>query len=152
MKPLLPLVLTGLFAFPLFAEDTADTQNSDVFDSVETKDLSQFVWKKRPVVVFADNEADPRFIEQLELLREGEADLADRDVVVLLDTDPDAKSDLRLKLRPRGFMLAIIGKDGGIKLRKPFPWDVREITRSIDKMPMRKREVREQKEAAATDG
>ncbi|MEP1520793.1 DUF4174 domain-containing protein [Ascidiaceihabitans sp.] len=152
MKPLLPLVLTGLFAFPLFAEDTQDTQNSDVFDSVETKDLSQFVWKKRPVVVFADNEADPRFIEQLELLREGEADLADRDVVVLLDTDPAARSDLRLKLRPRGFMLAIIGKDGGIKLRKPFPWDVREITRSIDKMPMRKREIREQKEAAATDG
>lgn len=152
MKPLLPFVLTGLFAFPLFAEDTGNTQNSGVFDSVETKDLSQFVWKKRPVVVFADNEADPRFIEQLELLREGEADLADRDVVVLLDTDPDAKSDLRLKLRPRGFMLAIIGKDGGIKLRKPFPWDVREITRSIDKMPMRKREVREQKEAAATDG
>ena len=70
-------------------------------------------------------------------------DLEERDVVVLTDTDPNSKSELRLKLRPRGFMLAIIGKDGGVKLRKPFPWDVREITRSIDKMPMRKRELRE---------
>jgi hypothetical protein len=27
-------------------------------------------------------------------------------------------------------------------LRKPFPWDVREITRAIDKMPMRREEMR----------
>jgi hypothetical protein len=43
-------------------------------------------------------------------------------------------------------MLTLIGKDGGVKLRKPFPWDVREITRSVDKMPMRQREIRESKE------
>jgi hypothetical protein len=30
-------------------------------------------------------------------------------------------------------------------MRKPLPWDVREITRTIDKMPMRKREIREEK-------
>ncbi len=47
-------------------------------------------------------------------------------------------------MRPAGFMLVLVGKDGGIKLRKPSPWDVREITRSIDKMPMRQREIREQ--------
>jgi hypothetical protein len=40
-------------------------------------------------------------------------------------------------------MLTLIGKDGEVKLRKPFPWDVREISRSIDKMPMRQREIRE---------
>ena len=28
-----------------------------------------------------------------------------------------------------------MGKDGEIYLRKPAPWAVREITRSIDKLP-----------------
>ena len=63
-------------------------------------------------------------------------------MVVITDTDPAAKSELRTKLRPRGFMLALIGKDGTVKLRKPFPWDVRELSRTIDKMPLRKQEIR----------
>jgi DNA-binding IscR family transcriptional regulator len=66
-------------------------------------------------------------------------------VIVLTDTDPKARSALRKKLRPRGFMLVIIGKDGGVKLRKPHPWSVREITRSIDKFPSRLREVEERR-------
>jgi hypothetical protein len=49
-------------------------------------------------------------------------------------------------MRPRGFMLVLVDKEGQIELRKPFPWDVREITRSIDKMPLRQREIREAKE------
>ena len=40
--------------------------------------------------------------------------------------------------------MVLIGKDGGVKLRKPSPWSTREISRSIDKMPMRQREIREQ--------
>ena len=40
-------------------------------------------------------------------------------------------------------MLTVIGKDGGVKLRKPFPWDVRELSRSIDKMPLRQQEIRD---------
>ena len=49
----------------------------------------------------------------------------------------------RRKFRPRGFMLTLIGKDGEVELRKPFPWDVREISRSIDKMPLRQQEIRD---------
>lgn len=67
-------------------------------------------------------------------------------MIVLTDTDPAARSPLRLRMRPRGFMLVLVDKEGGIELRKPFPWDVREITRSIDKMPLRQREIREAKE------
>jgi hypothetical protein len=109
-------------------------------------DLNEFKWKQRPVVVFADSEDDPAFIEQIERLARGAEDLSERDVVVIVDTDPEARSDIRLKMRPRGFMLTLVGKDGAIKLRKPFPWSVREITRSIDKMPMRQREIREANE------
>jgi hypothetical protein len=42
-------------------------------------------------------------------------------------------------------MLVLIGKDGQIELRKPAPWDVREITRSIDKMPLREQEVEDRR-------
>ncbi|MEO0922698.1 MAG: DUF4174 domain-containing protein, partial [Pseudomonadota bacterium] len=42
-------------------------------------------------------------------------------------------------------MLALVGKDGTIKLRKPVPWDVRELSRVIDKMPMRQQEVRDRR-------
>ena len=58
---------------------------------------------------------------------------------------PDAKLPLRQRLRPRGFMLVLVGKDGVVELRKPLPWTVREITRSIDKMPIRQREVEERR-------
>ena len=36
--------------------------------------------------------------------------LIDRDVVVIADTDPAARSAIRTKLRPRGFMLVLIAK------------------------------------------
>ena len=93
-------------------------------------------------MVLADSPDDPRFLEQLRLLEERLPDLKERDVVVITDTDPSQQTDLRQALRPRGFMLVLIGKDGGIKLRKPSPWSVREISRVIDKMPMRRQEIR----------
>ncbi len=104
--------------------------------------LAPFLWRARPIVVFADTPADPAFRQQMAFLAERSGALAERDVVVIADTDPAAASELRRALRPRGFMMALVGKDGGVKLRKPFPWDVRELTRTIDKMPLRKQEVR----------
>lgn len=108
--------------------------------------LDSFQWSHRPVVVFANSPNDPRFQEQIDKLMEDPAALLDRDVVVLVDSDPARKSSLRKKLRPRGFMMVLIGKDGGVKLRKPLPWSVREISRTIDKMPMRLREVEDRRE------
>ena len=84
-------------------------------------------------------------VELPEELQDQEAALRDRDVVVLTDTDPAAKSDLRRQLRPRGFQLVLVGKDGDVKLRKPFPWTVRELNRTIDKMPLRVREIEERR-------
>lgn len=110
-----------------------------------TEDLATYQWVKRPLVVFSDTPADPRFLRQLALIEAEAQALIERDVVVLTDTDPEAQSALRTKLRPRGFILALIGKDGGIKLRKPFPWNVRELSRVIDKMPLRQQEIRERR-------
>lgn len=107
-------------------------------EDITTED---FLWQSRLVIVFADAENDPRFIEQIEQLNERPESLLERDVVVLTDTDPKARSAIRQEFRPRGFMLVLVGKDGSILLRKPFPWHAREITRSIDKTPLRQQEL-----------
>lgn len=145
MKFTLAVVLASLIPFGAWATDAAAPQEFDIIRDGENADLSEFLWIKRPVIVFADTPADPRYAEQIEYLTERLDDLRERDVVVLTDTDPSQTSALREKLRPRGFMLVLIGKDGTVYLRKPFPWSVRELSRSIDKMPMRQREIRERR-------
>ena len=143
MKRLLALVFTAFMA----SGQTALAENGTVpvlnaRDAIDVN-LKDFLWVSRLVVVLADSPNDPRFIKQMEFLAARPAELEARDVVVITDTDPDARSSVRQDLLPRGFMLVLIGKDGKPYLRKPAPWDVREITRSIDKMPLRRQEIRD---------
>ncbi len=149
MNRAITFVFLGFFAGlggMAMASDTTQKKALDLgpHDAVEIN-LQDFLWLRRPIVVFADTEADPRFQEQIELLKSRTAALEDRDVIILTDTNPQAGSEIREKLRPRGFMVVLIGKDGGVKLRKPFPWDVREFSRAIDKMPMRRQEIRDRR-------
>ena len=113
--------------------------------AAEDLEIDDFRWQARLVVVFADSPSDPAFSEQLDLLAERPLDLIERDVVVIADADPEAASPVRRRLRPRGFSVVLLDKDGRVNLRKPFPWSVREIGRSIDKMPLRQQEIRERR-------
>ena len=119
---------------------------TDLIVSAEGVSLSDFHWVKRLVVVLADSPADPRYVQQMQFLMDRPDALADRDVIIITDTDPGARTAVRRELRPRGFMLTVISKDGTIITRKPSPWDVREITRSIDKQPLRQQEVRDRRD------
>ncbi|MCG6883184.1 MAG: DUF4174 domain-containing protein [Silicimonas sp.] len=146
-----------LFAFAQVAGATDSSQpealarwqadKTVILDAADIE-LKTFKWQARPVIIFADSPNDPAFKRQLELLNARTGELVERDVVLIIDTDPETRSALRTRLRPRGFMLTLIGKDGGVKLRKPFPWDVRELTRQIDKMPIRRQEIIDEKAAA----
>jgi len=107
--------------------------------------LDDLIWLRRALIVFADSPADPRFVQQMGYITERLGDLAERDVVILTDTAGREGSDLRTRLRPRGFMLVLLGKDGTVYLRKPLPWSVREISRVIDKMPLRQQEMRDRR-------
>lgn len=99
-------------------------------------------WKARLVVVFADAPGNPSFIRQMRALESGVTQLVERDVVVITDTDPAAASAWRRTLRPEGFSLVLIDLDGTVMLRKPVPWDIREISRAIDRFPLRRQELR----------
>ncbi|MEM8870455.1 MAG: DUF4174 domain-containing protein [Pseudomonadota bacterium] len=112
-----------------------------VATDVTLPDLAELKWVSRPIVIFADSAADPRLAQQLAQFEANQADLDERDVVVLVDTDPGTLSELRRKFRPRDFNILVIGKDGEVKYRKPNPITVREVSRLIDRMPMRQQEM-----------
>ena len=139
MKRLQILVLA------VFLPISAAAQEARVLPVLDARGvtMAEFLWLKRPVVVFADSPNDPAFATQLEFLAEQPEALLERDVVVIVDTNPSAASFFRQKLRPRGFSLVLMDKDGGIEIRKPRPWDVREITRAIDKFPLARQEMLE---------
>lgn len=103
---------------------------------------ADLLYRRRAVVVFADTPADPAFTVQMVALETQAGPLADRDVVVIADSDPAERSVWRQRLTPNGFSLVILDKDGQVKQRKPQPWDVREIVRAIDKFPSRLEETR----------
>ena len=104
-------------------------------------DLDALLWVARPLVLFADSAADPRFAQQLEMIDAGRAELDDRLVVVLTDTDPDANGALRRELRPRGFGLVLIDTDGSVVQRRPTPTTVRELSGTIDRLTSRRQET-----------
>jgi len=133
------------------AQSVLDQWRADptqIFDAADVE-LDTLIWEVRPLVVFAQSPNDPQFQRQMDLLTARAAELAERDIMIITDTAPRDRSDARLALRPRAFMLALIGKDGQTKLRKPAPWDVRELSRSIDKMPLRQQEIRDRRAEAA---
>ena len=145
-RPFLAALAALSLALPATAADAPtllDRWTEDpgqIFDAADV-DLGELLYVARPVVVFANSPRDPAFIEQMEEIARELPRLVERDVILVVDTDPAARTTLRDRLRPRGFMLVLMGKDGQVKLRKPLPWTVRELSRSIDKMPMRQREL-----------
>lgn len=133
----LPEALTAEEALAIWAEAPGT-----VFASGQIE-LGELQYLVRPLLVFADSPHDPNFVEEMRLIEERVTDLEVRDVMIITDTEPDGDSPLRLELRPRGFSLVLIGKDGAIAFRKPAPWDTREISRAIDKLPLRIQEIRD---------
>jgi hypothetical protein len=141
------LVFAALLPFAALAEGAPT--DPPVFGPTSAADavLADQMFVKRPVVVFADSPNDPNFIRQMDLLSRAYPDLEERDVILVTDTDPAAKSEWRQKLRPRGFSLVIMDKDLRPVIRKPNPWTVREITAAIDKLPLRRQEMLERSPA-----
>ncbi len=144
-------MIAALIAAPFAASaDTFEAWQADpakVFAPDEV-DLDDLQWQLRALVVFGQGENDPLFREQMELITARMDELVERDVIVIADTDTSTLSDLRRKLRPRAFMMVLMDKAGQVELRKPAPWDVRELSRSIDKMPLRQQEISDRRTGA----
>ncbi|MGL4322028.1 MAG: DUF4174 domain-containing protein [Paracoccaceae bacterium] len=144
MKTLIRALLFITLPLSAMAEPVATPEGP--IDASEVV-LADLLYLNRAVIVFADSPNDPNFIRQMELLARDPAALAERDALLIVDTDPAARTEVRLKFRPRGFSLVLMEKDGAAAIRKPLPWELREITNAIDKFPLRRQEVLERNPA-----
>ena len=128
--------------------------------------LTSYVDHNRVLLVFAPTDADPRFQQQIGLLSHHAAELKERDLVLLPNvvhagtSKPDTLRTLnspyppgneeleqrtRFHVQPDQFLVVLIGKDGGEKLRQHAPITIEKLSSTIDAMPMRQDEMRKQK-------
>lgn len=107
--------------------------------------LAEYLWTSRPVIIFADSPRDPRLDRQLAAFAREKDALEDRQVVVLTDAEPGPSradwSALRKRFRPHGFTVVLVDKDGEVKLRRPVLVSADDVTRLIDRTPLRLQEM-----------
>lgn len=106
-------------------------------------DLRDMQWEKRPVLLFAPDAQEEAYATQMDALKAAADGLRERDIVVLSDTAPEARGALRADLGGEGFLFVLVGKDGGVKLRSDTPVTTETLFATIDRMPMRQREMKE---------
>jgi hypothetical protein len=120
-------------------------------------DLSQFQWKNRLLFLFAPSRDHPLFSKLHNSLLSLKAGVADRDLIIFeiiesgpssmnkKDLDPQTARSLRKKFdTPTGkFTVILVGKDGGIKLKRQDQTQLTDIFALIDSMPMRQEEMRQ---------
>ncbi|MBT8237722.1 MAG: DUF4174 domain-containing protein [Croceitalea sp.] len=114
------------------------------FTMGNAQDLASYKWKNRVIILFS-NTNSKLMNQQFRLLNEQVASLQDRDIVVLTPNSVDQLSHKKnIKLEEDFVGLILIGKDGGIKLKKSFVVEPEVIFNLVDSMPMRRAEIRKQ--------
>ena len=106
--------------------------------------LEAYRWKSRPLVIIAPDAADARYRTQMEAVSAAQAALRERDMVVLPALGPDAPLRTQVGSGGAGFQVVLIGKDGHVAGRWTAPVALPEVFALIDRMPMRRDEMRRQ--------
>ncbi len=110
----------------------------------------------RPLLVFARSPDDPALLAQFHMLKDDAPGLTERDVLLLavpyntpsptpLSLTPNAALNARHRfhIAPTDFVVLLIGKDGGEKLRSTKPVPFAKLRDKIDSMPMRQQEIKD---------
>ena len=118
-------------------------------------ELSDYRWERRPLLVFAPADSDPRLLETLNRIDASRCEFDSRDMLLgVVVTEGASTLDGNVigaaesqRLRDRyavgadAFRVLLIGKDGGEKRRDMDVPDLQSIYALIDGMPMRSREM-----------
>jgi hypothetical protein len=117
--------------------------------------MSDYRWKKRPLVVFAGTGADERLSAQKNAVTANRGGFAERDMVVIWVVGDRVSTDLgpapgltaaalrsRYGVDAKSFRSLLIGKDGGVKISSANPITAGTLFATIDAMPMRRDEMR----------
>lgn len=103
--------------------------------------LEALRWDARPVLVFAEA-GDVRLDRQLALFAAHADDLVERRTVVIVDRGGPEGAGLRARVAPERVTVVLVGLDGGEKLRADRVVAPDALDALIDRMPMRRRELR----------
>jgi len=120
-------------------------------------DLRQFQWKNRLLFLFAPQRSYRFFSDLLNEIMVNKNEVEDRDLVVFeilesgssfmnsVSLDAQTAAALREKFDapPGGFTVILVGKDGGVKLKRQTGTRLKDIFALIDAMPMRQEEIRQ---------
>jgi hypothetical protein len=120
--------------------------------------MQRFEWQNRPLLVFAPDSDDTALARQLEIAESHAAGWRERDMVTIViagdrpvTVDGTRAKDLvndalrqRYRVTGDSFAAILVGKDGTEKLRRDTPIAAAKLFQTIDAMPMRRREIREQ--------
>ncbi len=109
-------------------------------------DLPRYRDKNRLLLIFAPSRSDPRWQKQNALLQNSGAAFQYRDLVRLdcLETGgtPGTAIRSRYGVKPSQFRVLLIGKDGHVASGGPTPIALSKLMEQIDRMPMRREEMR----------
>ncbi|MFO7719374.1 MAG: DUF4174 domain-containing protein [Gillisia sp.] len=128
--------------------------------SLSAQELSVHRWENRLLIVLTEDPVDILYKKQLEELSNCRKGLEDRKLLVYqstpdkfrvgLDAEGEWKnsSDIYKKYKGNesGFQVLLIGLDGGVKINQSEIISCEKLFGTIDSMPMRKAEMRKNKE------
>jgi hypothetical protein len=120
-------------------------------------DLTQFQWKNRLLFLFAEDANDPFFKNLQNQIMAQKAEVDDRDLIIFelpvqgparmgatpLDRKEADSIRTHFAIPSNTFSLILVGKDGGIKLKREDRVDLSDVFGLIDSMPMRQREMQQ---------
>ncbi|MBF9141140.1 DUF4174 domain-containing protein [Hymenobacter properus] len=108
-------------------------------------------WKKRVLLIAAPTTQHVDFQQQKALLAPQAAALAERDFLVLevlyaqLTAADQQFLAQQIGIKPPAFAAVLIGKDGGVKEKSSRPITPEALFGIVDKMPMRREEMKRRK-------
>jgi hypothetical protein len=119
--------------------------------------LEDYRWKHRLILAFSPSTEDPGYRAFAKEIAVQAEEVIDRDLLVfhILETGEIKLGESSLQtgagdylresfsISPGRFTVLLIGKDGGVKLRREGGVELNEIFSLIDTMPMRQREMKE---------
>ena len=120
------------------------------FNGMSAQELTEFKWKNRVLLIIDTNDNLPdRDLQVTEFVTRPN-EMEERDLVLFVCTGKEVldKDGLKTDINPDKISygefqgVILIGKDGGVKLRKKFIVEPKEIFDLIDQMPMRRSEMK----------
>ena len=137
------VVQKWIFVFLLFGQYMLHSQS-----------LEDYRWQNRLLFILNPDSEQVLQHQQLKVLQDYKSEMIERDLIIFIVTDSDVLDsngnvvDLKKENIPFADYngLVLVGKDGGVKLRKPFVVSPQEVFNLIDSMPMRRVEMKKSKQ------